>query len=251
MSTDITNYNLGQLSQNSSLSQSTTQTSQSSTADQIAALQASLDSLPGLSDAEKKSLAGQVTQLNQTLVKANDADTSAGKSARIDTSKMSIDTLLAMVMLDRYNALQDLTKKQVDTVKELNNQLRAWGTLKAALAVYGNDVSKPDDPVELNKTPGSDYASLQKIIDDNKLGINLSDYGVKKNDEGKWTTTKGNLSKLMQQIDTETTSATNIQNEQYTTLQDYSQKLTQALDLASNISKKFFDTRSGIVGNMR
>ena len=167
------------------------------------------------------------------------------KQKSFSLSQMSIDALIAAVMLDRYNAMQDLVQRQAEKVQQMNDQLRALGMLKSDLAVYGTDVSKPDDTVNLDKD-GSKFAQMQKIAADNNLAIDWASFGIK---DAKIT--QGNLAKLNQTIDTMTTSSTNIQSTEYNKLQDYAQKLTQALDLASNISKKLFDAVSNIVANLR
>jgi hypothetical protein len=163
----------------------------------------------------------------------------------VNFSSMSIDAVISLVMLDRYSAMQDLVQEQAKRVQKMNDQLRALGMIKAALAVYGTDTSKPDDTVDLNK-PGSSLDEMKKITADNNLDIDWGSFEIKGT-----TITKGNLAKLNQTIDTLTTSATNTQSAEYNKLQDYAQKLTQALDLASNVSKKLFDTTSGIIGNIR
>jgi hypothetical protein len=165
-------------------------------------------------------------------------------SANFDFSKMSIDAVVSAVMLDRYDAIRKLTEDQAKKVKDMNNQLRGLGQLKAALATYGTDNSKPSDKIPLDK-PGAKLDDLKNIIKEYGLNINLDSLvdGI--------TITQGNLASLNETVNTETSSTTNIQSIEYNTLQDYAQKLTQSLDLASNVSKKFFDTNSGIVANMR
>jgi hypothetical protein len=173
---------------------------------------------------------------------------------KFNLDTMSIDAMISAVMLDRYDALQSLVEQQAKRVQQMNDQLRALGMLKAALAVYGNSVSDPDKKVKLDK-PGSKIRDIVDLIDKQKLDIDLSKFGVFVFIVGDQSPiveiTQGNLAKLTQTIDTMTTSATNIQSAEYNKLQDYAQKLTQALDLASNVSKKLFDTNGGIIANIR
>lgn len=224
------------------------------------ALKARVDAL-SVSTEEKETIYTQAVQLKDAIETANVASQGTGKASLFNSDKVSIDTLLATAMLDRYAALQDLVKKQAETVKKLNDQLRAWGTLKAALAVYGNGVSDPDAWIKLDK-PGSSYAELQNLVKDNGLDLDFTKFVDANKRYWHWTSdsleittvasiTQGNLAKLMQQIDSNTTGATNVQNTEYNKLQDYAQKLTQALDLASTVDKKFFDTRKAMVNNIR
>src|SRR5690606_30227459 len=102
---------------------------------------------------------------------------------------------------------------------------------------------------------GSKIRDIVELIEKNKLNIDLSTFGifvVIVDDQSPIIkVSQGNLAKFNQTIDTMTTSVTNIQSAEYNKLQDYAQKLTQALDLASNVSKKFFDTNGGIIANIR
>jgi hypothetical protein len=187
----------------------------------------------------------------------NDAYTLAAQSSvpdKFNLNNMSIDAMISAVMLDRYDALQSLVEQQAKRVQQMNAQLRALGMLKAALAVYGNSVSNPDKKILFDK-PGTKDVNLihiVTIIEDNNLDIDLTNEfnAMIYSNDGSYIT-QGGLAKLNQTLDTMTTSATNIQSAEYNKLQDYAQKLTQALDLASNVSKKLFDTTSGIVANIR
>jgi hypothetical protein len=161
-----------------------------------------------------------------------------------DLDKMSIDSLISAVMLDRYDTIKQMTEEQALKVKGMNDQLRGLGKLKAALAAYNADPSKPTDKINLD-IPGATLADLKNIIKEYGLDINLD-----KLVDGT-TITSGNLASLNTTVDNETGNTTTLQTTEYNKLQEYAQKMTQALDLASNISKKFFDTNSGIVANMR
>lgn len=176
------------------------------------------------------------------------AEDSLKNLSKYDWKNMSIAELISTVMLDRYAVLQEQVRQQADKVQAMNDQLRGLGLVKSGLAVYGTDVSKPDAKVDLNK-PGATLADLKKLATDNNVTIDWSTVTHDKN--GTPQMTQGNLAKLNQTIDTATTSATNMQSVEYNKLQDYAQKLTQALDLASNTSKKFADSQAGTISNMR
>jgi hypothetical protein len=159
-----------------------------------------------------------------------------------DGKNMSIDALISWVMLDRYKVMDEVVREQAKKVETMNKQLSALGRIKADLAAYGTNTSKPNDQVKLKPEV---VAEMKELAADAKLDIDWSSINNKSE------ITQGNLAKLNEILNTMTTTTTNIQSSEYSKLQEFSQKLTQALDLTSAVSKKFADTVSGIIAAIR
>lgn len=161
-------------------------------------------------------------------------------------ANMSIDSLILMVMLERGQSMENLVREQAGKIAIANKRLAALGEIRAALAEFSNDGKEPDKVVEgLNQALRDKIDAIAKRED---VNINI-DWSKFTNDKGQ--VTQGKLNSLISALDSQSQSITNLQTMEMTKLQDYSQKMNQAYELASNFLKKVNDTKSGTISNLR
>lgn len=173
-----------------------------------------------------------------------------------EVKNMSIDELILRVMMDRHDTMRNLVEMQIKKVHTMNLQQRALGELKGMVAAYGSRTSSDKMDIDIGNTAGKSGSTISDMIAAaDKAGIKLDLHYQPKLDANArvttYVTSANELQKFATNIDTNIQSATNIQNSDTTRLQDYIQKMTGALELATNLLKKFSDNKSGTIANMR